>query len=210
MLTVTTPATDYTLLTIQEMRAAAGIIGATQDPDLNAHEAKVADSIAAYCNLAIAGSSRPTLKQETLTETFRLVRAPVLILSRRHAIEVISVTVDGALIDASEYEVQPESGLLYRLSDDRPIDWCATKVTVVYKAGFSTVPADLKMAATNFFRTSWLEKSRDPAVKSEEIDIPGVMNSRQDFWVGALPGQPEGPVPDTVAGQLVRFRNVAL
>lgn len=210
-LVVTSPASDLQLLTIYEMRAAAGIVGATQDPDLQAHGLKVAAAISAECAIAVGAGAEPTLKQETLTETFRAVDAPVIVLSRRHNIDIASVTMNGTVLDETEYEVDPEGGLLYRLCNDTPVRWCARKVDVVYDAGFATVPSDLKMAAIDFFRLSWLEKDRDPSVKTEEVEIPGVERVKTDYWVGSIPGEAsEGAVPDVVAGQLRRYRNVVI
>lgn len=210
MLTVTTPAADYTLLTVTEQREAAGVADATQDAALALMEQRIADTISSYCNIAIAGEARPTLRRETLTETFRVVRSPTLVLSRRHAVLITSVTSDGEALDSDEFEVKPESGIIHRLDNDTPIDWSANKVAVVYAAGFATVPADLKMAAMDFMRFAWREKSRDPAMKAEEIDIPGVERVRQEFWAGSLPGMAESAVPEFVSGQLVRFRNLSL
>lgn len=210
MLTVTTPAADYTLLTIAEMREAAGVTDASQDASLQLMEARIADSICSYCNVSIGGDARPTLRRETLTETFRMVSQQTLILSRRHAISITSVKIDGEVIDPVDYEFRPESGVGYLLDDDTPIPWSAKKVTVVYQAGFTNVPADLKLAAMDFFRLAWREKDRDPSVKSEEVDIPGVERVKTEHWIGALPGVTESAVPEVVSGQLTRFRNIVL
>lgn len=210
-LVVTTPAPDLQLLSISEMRSAAGVVGMTQDQDLQAHGLKVAAAISAECAVAVGSGAEPTLKRETLTEVFRRVEMDVLPLSRRHDVVIASVTVDDVELNHDEFEVDPESGLLYRLCNDRAARWCARKIEVVYDAGFTTVPSDLKMAATDFFRLSWLEMSRDASVKREEVDIPGVAHTVTDYWVGSIPGQAsEGAVPDVVAGQLRRFRNVVL
>lgn len=211
ILTVTTPTGDLQLLTTSEMRAAAGITDATQDDALAALSLRVAAAITAECNVAVGAGYEPTLKQETLTETFRAVNAECLALSRRHNVTITSATVDGTLYDAAEYEVQSESGLLFRLSNDFRVKWCGRKITVVYQAGFSTVPADLKMAAMEFVGIAWREMGRDPSLKSQEIDIPGVERVKNDFWVGVVPGLSyEGTVPGQISGQLQRFRNAAL
>lgn len=210
-LVVTSSASDLQLLTISEMRAAAGVTGMTQDPDLQAHGLKVAAAISAECAVAVGSGGEPTLKRETLTETFRGVEIEALPLSRRHDVVIESVTVDDIEMNHDEFEVDPESALLYRLRNDCVVKWCARKIEVVYDAGFSTVPSDLKMAATDFFRLSWLELSRDASVKREEVDVPGVGKRATDYWVGSIPGQvSEGPVPDVVAGQLRRFRNIVI
>ncbi|WP_189431103.1 hypothetical protein, partial [Mesorhizobium sp. M2D.F.Ca.ET.147.01.1.1] len=87
-LTVTTPASDRTLLTIEEMRAAAGVTGGASDSDLQAMEAQNAASIMTECNIAVGAGAPPTLKKETLTETIYQAYGENLILSRRHEINV--------------------------------------------------------------------------------------------------------------------------
>jgi len=209
ILTVTTAATDLHLLTVDERRSAAGISDSSQDANLDALSLQIAAAISTECNVEASGTAVPTLKQETLTETFRAVCAPSLVLARRHAVTITSVTVDGTLLDPANYETDPESGIVYRLSNDIPCNWYARKVVVVYQAGFATVPSDLKMAASDFLRLAWQEKSRDPSLKSEEIEIDGIERTKRDFWVGSVPGGAgEGAVPAIVSGQLQRYRNI--
>lgn len=209
MLTITTPAVDLQLLSIEEMRELAGVTGAGQDDALNRLGLRIAADICAECNVAIGAGKTPTLKQETCTEIFRDVCTWTLILSRRHDVDIQSVTVDGEALASDDYEVDAESGLLARLCDDDRKQWRGRKITVVYKAGFETVPGDLAHAAADYFRLAWSESSRDLAVKAERVDVPDVEEHEITYWAGALPGTGEGPVPDIVSGQLARFRNVA-
>jgi hypothetical protein len=211
ILTVTTPAADLHLLSVDEMRAAAGVTGGSQDAALQAMSLQIAAAITAECNIAVGAGAEPTLKEERLSETFRCVSESKLFLARRHNVSIVSVTVNGTALDADDYEVDAEVGILYRLYGDNQYWWYASKIVVVYDAGFATIPSDLKMAATDFFRLAWLEKSRDPALKSQEVDIPGVERVKTDYWVGAVPGMAgEGVVPAVVAGQLQRYRNIII
>lgn len=205
-LIVTTAASSLALLTIDELRAAVGDSAAT-DSDLLALGLRIAAAIMSECNIAVGSGAEPTLLQETLTETFYWPRRIDLVLSRRHNIVISSVTVDGSALTATDYIVDPESGILTRISGGYPCHWGGT-VVVVYQAGFATVPGDLKAAALDFFRASLNESGRDPFVKGETTDIPGVESKTVTYWVGSVPGQSnEGAVPDIVAGQLKRFRN---
>lgn len=209
-LTITTPATGLSLLSIEEMREAAGVATGS-DAALTAMEARCAASIMSECGIAIGSGGVPTLRRETLTETFYQACGEILILSRRHDVDIASIVEDTVTLVDSDFMVDAESGLLTRFCSDTPSWWSARKVVVVYEAGFDTVPADLKMAAMDFLRSSWLEKGRDPLVKSEETDIPGIMREKRDFWVGSVPGQTnEGAVPDVVSGQLMRFRQARI
>lgn len=211
ILTIMTPADDLALLTIDELRVAAGITGSGSDPSLKAMGLRIAASIVAECGIAIGRGAEPTLRQEIVSETFYEVKCGELVLARRHNIEVASVTVDGSVLDPGDVDVDPESGIAWRLSDEQIVPWGAKKAVFIYKAGFEDIPGDLKMAATDFFRMAWLESTRDPALKGEVVDIPDVIRTEKTFWVGSVPGQSlESAVPDVVAGQLGRFRNIAI
>lgn len=209
-LTVTTPAGDLSLLSIEQMRVAAGLdpSDGSQDADLAARGLAIAAGITSECRIAIGQGANPTLLQETLTETFYGVDVNELILARRHNVEIITATIDGAALVDSDRIVDPEAGMLTRLSDDCPRRWCARKVVVVYKAGFATVPPDLEQAALDYFRAVSMESDRDPYVKSESIEVPGVETITTDRWSGALAGTvSQSSIPGMVVGQLARFQN---
>lgn len=207
-LTVTSPASDLTLLTIQEMRDAAGVTGTGSDAALQAMEAQNAASIMSECDIAVGAGAPPTLRKERLTETIYQACAESLVLSRRHEIAINSIVEDGVTLLNTDFQVDPESGVVTKLCDDFPVFWSAKKIVVVYDAGFATVPGDLKKVATDFLRSTWLEKARDPKIKRERVKVDGVDDTETEYWVGSIPGQSnEGAVPDIVAGQLTRFRN---
>lgn len=211
VLTVTTPASNLVLLTLDQMRSAVGVTDSSLDAPLAKLEARIAAAIMSECNIATGAGGEPTLKQETLTQTFRFVDAEQIVLARRHGVTITSVVEDSVALSATDYVVDPEGGMITRLCSDMPTRWCALKVVIVYKAGFTTIPGDLKQAAMDFLSAAYRESSRDPFVKSEEIDIPDVERTKRDYWVGSIPGQSnEGAVPDIVAGQLKRFRNLAI
>jgi len=208
-LAVTTPATSLALLTPAELREAAGVSDNSQDAKLAALGLRIAAAITAECGVAVGAGAAPTLRRETLTQTMRCVGAKQIELARRHEVSITSVVADLETLTTDDYVVDPESGLLTRLSSDLPINWCANKVTVVYAAGFDEVPPDLKMAAMDFVRLAWAESRRDPALRGEVVDIPDVRRVEKTWWVGSVPGSShEGAVPDIVAGQLARFRNL--
>lgn len=211
-LTITTAATDPQLLTIEEMRATAGVMDNSQDAKLSALGLKIASDICVECNVAIGSGAGPTLRRETITEVLRGVYTDTIVLRRRHEIAITSVVEDGTTLTAdTDYLVDPETGFLTRLCSDLPTSWCAEKVTIVYAAGFSTVPRDLADAAADAFRAAWFASTRDPLVKGIETDIPGLQRKRVDYWVGSVPGQSnEGAVPDAVDGKLKRYRNAAV
>lgn len=210
-LTITTPATSPAgLLTYAEMRAAAGldVADTSLDTTLIALEERVAASIMSECNIAVGIGAEPTLWKETLTETFWAVDTPELKLSRRHNVSIASVTEDGSAVSSGDYVADPDSGVVTRLTSNALSRWCSSKIVVVYNAGFEVIPGDLKKAAMAFMRLAYLESQRDPALKSEEVDVVDILRTSKTYWIGSVPGHAyESPVPNVVAGQLKRFTN---
>lgn len=175
---VTTPASDVSLLTIAELRAAAGVSDASQDAELIVTGRRVSTAIARKCAVVDDGVNPPTLLRETCTEIFRWTGCGPLPLSRKPVTSVTSVTVDGAVIDAADYEIAGSS-YLYRLSSDELSYWACGKITVVYVAGYATAPDDLKLAASKLVTSVYSETARDPNLKREDID--GVIE--REYWV---------------------------
>lgn len=209
-ITISAAATSIALLSQEQRRAAVGVTDAAQDTQLEALDKSVALAIAAECNVAVAAGHPPTLKQETIIETFRAAWAEVLILARRHDVNIVSVVEDDVTLEASLYLVDPEAGILHRLCGGEDTGWQARAVVVTYSAGFAddSIPNDLMQAASDFMRLQWSARARDPSLKSEVIDVAGVLRKERAYWIGAVPGQSTADaVPDIVAGQLRRYRN---
>lgn len=193
MFVVSAPAGDIALLSIAELRATVGATDGSKDAALTALGKRVAASITAACRVAPSGVTPPTLRLETIVETFRLKsRQNCLILARRPVVEITSAVEDGVTLGADEYEVDAASGMLYRLSSDVRICWPGCKIVVTYSAGWQTVPDDLKLAAVKLAGVFWSEGERiDPNLKS--VDIPGVIS--KEYWVA--------PSSDTLVPQEV-------
>jgi hypothetical protein len=208
-LVVTEPASDLSLLTVQERRAAAGVSDEEHDADLAAMDLRVAAAIAEECNIAVGIGGDPTLRRETVTETFRNVRSDCIIFARRHGIEVTSITIDGSALDDAEYEIDPETGICRRLSGDHFVDLCASKIVAVYDAGFATIPTALKGAATDCLQSYWARAKIDPSIKTYEDDVEGIGRVRTDYFAVSSAGNyvQSAGIPDIAIGQLKRFRN---
>ncbi|EHK56907.1 hypothetical protein [Allomesorhizobium alhagi] len=180
ILTVTTPAADRNLLSVAELRAAVGVSDSSRDAELAIVGARVAATIARICRVATAGATPATLREEVLSETFRLDRsADCLILSRLPVSSVASVTEDGTAVDAADYEVDASPGMLLRLSGDDPACWRCGKIVVAYTAGWATVPDDLKDAAARMVRIFSADATQEPGLKRE--NIPGLIE--KEWWV---------------------------
>lgn len=180
MLTVTTPAADPNLLSVEEMRAAVGVTGTSFDTVLATLNGRISRAIAAHCNVAPAGVAIPTLRQETLTEV-RRPGAPIecIALCRRPVVSITSIVEDGETLAGADYELDPSSGMMLRLANDQPSAWSGGKITIVYVAGWDTVPDDLKLAASKMASEIYSVGTRDPNLK--RVKVEGV--DEREFWV---------------------------
>lgn len=214
MLTVTIPAATSTLASIEAMRLAAGLVATdeSRDVELALLNKRISADIAVACRVAVGNGNDPTLRQETLTQVFRKLKRRSLVLARRHNIEIVSVLVDHTPISTADFYVESEAGMIFRLSGDQPVDWRGRSATVIYKAGFDAVPADLEGAAMDLARIRLSEARRDPLVKGERVDVPDVMERETSYWVGSVPGaaQAKGPVPPEILVKLARYMNLVI
>jgi len=214
MLTVTSPADDPTLVSIEAMRLAAGLVASdsSRDVELALLNRRISADIAVACRVAVGNGADPTLRQETLQQVFRKVKGRGLMLARRHNVEIVSVVIDGTTIASGDFYVESEAGMIYRLSDDVPTNWCGRTATVVFKAGFDEVPPNLEGAAMDLARIRLSDAARDPMVKGERIDVPDVLERETSYWVGAVPGaaQAKGPVPPDIMVKLARYVNLLI
>ncbi len=181
ILTVTSPATSRSLLTAAELRQAIGISDNSKDAVLAALGEQASAAIARACGVAGAGAASPTLRQETLSETFLVSgKTDKLLLSRRPVSSIASIECDGESISETEFEVDGSAGLVFRLSESRRCNWESGRIQIIYVAGFETVPHDLRLAASRLVASLWSEGERvDSNLKRE--NIPGVIE--REWWV---------------------------
>lgn len=79
-----------------------------------------------------------------------------LLLNHRPIISVTSVTVPGGhVLDADGYEPDTEAGVLLRMTGDYERCWEAGRITVVYIAGRTEVPAHIRQAARIMIQHLW-------------------------------------------------------
>src|SRR4051812_47839033 len=162
MLTIASPNTDRSLLTLAEIRVAAGLSATdnSKDATLVPLGAYVSASITSACKVAKSGVIPPTLRLETVTQTFLFKSLQKsLVLARRPVVSVTSVTQTDSLLSETEYTLDGAAGILYRANlagysytmPNGPYGWWPCGNTVVeYTAGYATVPDDLKYAAIKF------------------------------------------------------------
>lgn len=159
--------------------------------------ARVSELLAGACNLQRAGAATLTLREETLSETFRL-RCPldVLYLSRKPVVEVLLVTEnDDTLYETDDYEQISERSIQRMQSGS--VSWWATGKTVVsFRAGFAVVPPGLKELAAKLATTLKFERGRDSSLGS--MEVPGVLSETYRY------GRPDDPlVPAEIMEGLV-------
>lgn len=180
LLTVLTPAADRALLTIDELREAAGLTDGESDAALLRLGARVAAGITASCRVRRAGTTPPTLRSEVLSEAFRVeCRIGSLWLSRVPVSAIASVTEDGTALAADDYEIDTVSGEIKRLSGGEVTLWPIARVTVAYTAGWVEVPDDLRQAAMVAASHLWSDRGRDPNTKRERTEGEGEI----EYWV---------------------------
>ena len=200
ILSVSVAAPDYNLLTAAELRLAVGVGSAdtSQDATLTPIGLRVSAAISRACNVATAAASPATLRSETLSERFRLdAGRRTLILSRRPVTAITSIVEAGVTLTADDYELDAAAGMIDRLSGDCVTCWASGRTTVVYVAGWATVPDDLKLAATKLAQTYYATSGDyNPLLRSEEVpdvhkytfNTPGADGAGDG---GALPAEVE-------------------
>lgn len=206
IVTVTTAATSRLLTTRARFKSEVGITATTDDDMIDAWLLEASDAIAAYCGRQ--------LLPETISETFRLAPGELayrpdvmpLTLARWPVTTLTSVVEEGVTLASTDYEIDKNTGCLWRLSDGYRARWYAVNIVVAYIAGYadSTAPrSSLATACLSVLKHRWAARSRDPMVKSQ--DIPGVL--RTDYWVGSVGG---GPFPAEVVALLDPYRDITV
>jgi hypothetical protein len=181
MLTVLTPATSYDLTTVETVKTELGLTGSTDDAFLGTLIRQASDDVARYC--------RRVLATESVREVFRTGRsyarpcdfdAP-LWLARTPVVAVTSLIEDTVtLVDGTDWEVDKETGKLTRLVDGASglvgywgstMGW-GSVITVEYSGGYSLLPDlpnDLERCAIDLLKRRYFARSRDPALRSQQV-----------------------------------------
>ena len=202
MLTIAEPAADPSLLTLAEIREALGgpVVSADRLERLGR---AVAATIARCCRVAAAGAATPTLRAERLVQTFRLKsEQDQIVLARRPVTVVASILESGkSLEQGTDYDCDASAGLLVRLSAGAEACWPCAIIAVEYTAGWPTVPADLKLAASKLAAVLWSEGEKvDPGLRRESI--PGLID--REWWVGP---SSDPAIPQEVMDLLRPYQN---
>jgi hypothetical protein len=180
MLTIASPNTDRSLLTLAERRAAVGLPegDSSRDAELTAMGHYVDALITQACGVVKSGVIPPTLRLETVVETYQFKSVQNgLVLSRMPVVEVTAVTEAESGLDTSDWDLDGQS--LFRFNGSARTTWAIGEVAVTYSAGYAVVPYDLKYAAIKFMQVEDTSGSRDPLLK--RIVLPDVIE--KEYWV---------------------------
>lgn len=188
MLTIASPNTDRLLLTPAELAAVVSSTIANDAAKLATLNRRVSAMLTRACKVATASATPPTLRLESVSETFRLKsQQECIVLARRPVVAITSVTEnDTVLVADDDYEVDASAGLLYRLWEGVRACWPSGTIIVPYSAGWQTVPYDLRELACKLATVLSAETGRDPSLGS--VDIPGVISETYRY------GRPDDPL----------------
>jgi uncharacterized phiE125 gp8 family phage protein len=198
MLTVTDPADTHRLTTLAMIKGELQLSGGADDAVLTAFIDQASAAARSWC--------RRTFAEETVSETVYLDRpASPIELSRYPVTEIASVTVAGTVLDPTEYEVEDDTGWLYRLdaSGGRCARFCG-RVVIEYTGGYilpdapqPTLPDDISRAAALLVKGAYFARTRDPAIRSESVEGAGSFG----YFSGTT-----GDLPPEVEGLLRQYR----
>lgn len=206
-LTVVTPNANVALTTLDRTKGELGISGGGYDALLTSKIREASSDIEAHIGRV--------LRRETVSETFWGANRAVdtLILNRWPVASIVSVSVDGSDLDAGDYRLVADAGLLYRLDGGGYASrWAIGREAVItYVAGYAMpaeaepdLPAVLEAAAVELVNSYWVSRGRDPLVREE--DVPGV--GRTVYWVGAVGAA--GALPPGVESKIAPFRRIVI
>lgn len=211
LLTVATAASEKNLLSLERIKRELGIEATTHDALLEDLIAEASDAIATECNLAPDQLGRRGFAAEELAVTFDAEEARTdsgepLVLPWRIPVTAIAVEEDGTDLVAADWQLEPMSGLLYRMRGGCRSAWCGLDLAIEMTAGWDLagddVPKGLAKACLILVKGAWFARRRDPLIKAE--DIPGVLATQ--WWVGST-GETPGQLPAEVRTLLDPYRS---
>jgi len=108
------------------------------------------------------------------------------------------------LAEGVDFDVDYRLGQLTRLHRQRdwPRSWPALPISVAYTAGFAEIPADVADAVLRMVKGRYFARSRDPALRSE--NMPGAFEAQ--YWLASGPGAADGNLTPDVEAILSKYR----
>jgi hypothetical protein len=202
ILTVSTAALSYDLTELSDVKDELGVTNGANDAVLKRYISSASLAAMQYCNRVF---SVETLSEQFLPEYWHLpVRSGVkpLQLTRWPIVSITSVTENAVLlVQGTDYLVDAANGQLTRLdSNAYQCRWQPLPLTVVYVAGYATIPLDVEDAIIRMVTKRYVAKGRDPALKQESI--PGVREVQ--YWIAT--GADSGNMTPDITDILENYR----
>ena len=208
IITVTTPATNRRLTTVERVQADLGVTG--NDAEIGTAIDEASSRIEAELGYRLA--------LETVVETFRntsgMNGSSSILLERRPVTEITAISSDtGALIDG-EWVVDPVNGLVLWVDGaGMATPWRFISLSVFYSGGWvmpgdegRTLPPALEAAAVAYCRSLLSSRDRDPMLRS--VEIPGVIT--RDYYSSNRAGGESTLLPPDVAAMLGPFKRIQI
>lgn len=205
IVTVLNAASSYDLVDLATVKDELNITGSTHDTKLQRWITSTSKRFAKICETVFPEENvSEVFRQGYPWSTWHGATRPgsPLVLTRRPVTLVTSVTEDTKLLAENvDYEVEYDSGLIYRLTSNSRSQWRGSVITVPYSAGFYPIPEDVQGAILTILTHKWALNGRDPMLRSFSIEGVG----SEAYWVplanGTLADLPPDlmPVADTIA-----------
>lgn len=181
MLTVVTPATSQDLAALAVVKAALGVTGTEEDATLAPLITRASVAIATFCNRVLV--------QETVEESFRVVRGG-MVLERYPVTSIVTLSEDGLTLAPAEYEADLAAGIVERVCilDGDQGRWSRGRTVIRYEAGYTleTMPPDIVQALVMVVAQFRSQAARDPLLRAEETtDV-----ERLEWQIGVDDGIP--------------------
>jgi uncharacterized phiE125 gp8 family phage protein len=150
---IVTPAASELLTTLARVKAELQITTGDNDEILEAKIAEASTDIQAAIGYRLPSEQvRETFWHDDDVSLFKIAlprhgnpAQPTLFLKRTPVSAIASVTVDDTVLDPSEYRLDPDAGLIDRLSPDGfPCAWCFCKSVIVAYTGGYVLPGDTR------------------------------------------------------------------
>ena len=195
---VITPAAERNLVSLDDLREQLRVRPGDVANDAWLTKVIARASLAAerYCNRIF---SKQTYLDTYLAGVTGIAGEPMILSQAPVDPTSLEVTLDGSVLAATAYALEPLAGHLWRQGDATA--WVNTAgQMVLYDAGFDPIPADVQQAVLDLATMENAGRGRDPMLRATES--PGL--GRQEYWVGGVPGS--SLLPQDIASLLNPYR----
>jgi len=185
------------LISLDDLKLALGIEGATEDAALQAAITMQSRLIAEYCNRRLGLAE--ALETFTFDRNENMLERQALTLSLYPIVEIIEVSTAGAT--AADIEFDPASGRLWTGGC-----WADTVVAVLYRGGYDLpdeAPARLQQAIIQAVNDGRTTGSRDPGLREVQHG-----DTRVSYFTPSLSTASSGYLSATVVDLIKPYRRL--